>query len=49
MFLPRSRFFRTAVAGGGIAYPVMGDSRAAKVIKSRIMALADHVKQEMKL
>lgn len=48
-YLPRSRFFRTAVAGGGIAYLSLGDSQEAKPIKDAIIALAEHVRKEMRI
>lgn len=48
-FLPRSKYFRNAVAAGGIAYLTMGDSKEAKPVKDAIIALAEHVKEEMRL
>ena len=48
-FLYRSRYFQTAVSEGGIAYNNMGNAEAARQEKDTIVALADHVKQEMRL
>lgn len=48
-FLPRSAHFMNAVSQGGIAYVVMGNAQAELAVKARIRALADLVKQEMKL
>lgn len=48
-YIPRSKYFRKAVSSGGIAYITMGNSADAKEVKDAIVALADHVKQEMKL
>ena len=44
-FLPQSIRFSTAVSQGGIAYVVMGNSSGAQVIKSKIKALAEFVRQ----
>jgi cellulose biosynthesis protein BcsQ len=46
-FLPQSIRFSNAVSQGGIAYVVMGGSSGARVIKSKIKALAEIVQQRM--
>lgn len=48
-FLPRSKFFRNAVASGGIAYLTMGNSQEALGVKRAIHSLVDQVKREMRL
>ncbi len=47
-FLPQSVRFSNAVSQGGIAYAVMGNSSGAKVIKSKIKALAAIVQERMR-
>ena len=47
-FLPQSIRFSNAVGQGGIAYLVMGNSSGAKVIKSKIKALAEIVQCRMR-
>ena len=49
LFLPRSAHFSHAVGEGGIAYIMMGNSEGERKIKDRIRALADYVKEAMKL
>jgi cellulose biosynthesis protein BcsQ len=48
-FFPTSTHFRNAVSNGGIAYIVMKNSEGERDVKERIVALADHVRREMKL
>ena len=48
-FLPQSVRFSNAVSQGGIAYVVMGGSSGARVIKSKIKALAEFVRMRMSL
>lgn len=49
LFLQRSAHFSHAVGEGGIAYIVMRNSEDERKIKDRIRALADYIKEEMKL
>ena len=49
MYLPQSAHFANAVSEGGIAYIVMGNDAAERLVKDKINALAEYVRKVMKL
>lgn len=48
-FFKNSVHFKNAVSNGGIAYIVMGNAAPEREVKDRVIALATHVRTEMKL